>query len=132
MNWIAIAVGALIGGGLRYVFEVTIPTPASLPLGTLMVNLIGAFLLGFIYYAAEQKDWPAWMRLGLGTGMIGAFTTFSTFCLELVELSHKNLMACFGYGIGSLLGGVLFVMIGEWIAGTLLDHKAIRAEELYS
>ncbi len=131
LNWTAIGIGALIGGLFRYMFEVFIPTLASIPLGTLTVNLLGCLLLGFIYFAAEQQVWPTWLRLGLGTGMIGAFTTFSTFSLELAQLAQSHLLDAVLYGLISIIGGLIFVMIGEWLGGTLFERRA-STEEVYS
>lgn len=131
MNRTAIVVGGLIGGLLRYLFEALVPTPMSLPLGTLTVNLLGCFLLGLIYFIADEREWPSWLRLGLGTGMVGAFTTFSTFSLEVSELAGAHLLWAAVYGVVSILGGVVFVMLGEWVAGMVLKRRAV-VEEAYS
>lgn len=131
MNLIVIAVGGLAGGFLRYVLETIIPTPMSLPLGTFVINMLGSFLLGFIYRLADERSWKSWIRLGLGTGMIGAFTTFSTFSLELSELVRLHFSWAVLYGFTSILGGVLFVMLGEWVA-ELLSRRTVQSEEVYS
>ncbi|KPV44046.1 fluoride efflux transporter CrcB [Alicyclobacillus ferrooxydans] len=132
MNLIAIGVGGLIGGLFRYLVEVLVPTPMSLPLGTITVNLIGAMLLGLIYFVADERQWPSWLRLGLGTGMIGAFTTFSTFSLELSELVARHVGLAIAYGFVSIVGGVLFVMFGEWIGGLLLGGRVVAEQEVAS
>ena len=63
--------------------------------------------------------------------MIGAFTTFSTFSLEMTQLIQGHMMEAISYGLISIIGGVFFVMIGEWLAGTWFE-KSILTEELYS
>ena len=132
MNLIAIGVGGLIGGLFRYLVEIVVPTPMSVPLGTLTVNLIGALLLGLIYFLADDRQWPSWLRLGLGTGMMGAFTTFSTFSLELSELVGHHIGLTIAYGLGSVCGGVLFVMIGEWIGRLLVRDEVTANREVVS
>lgn len=131
MNRIAIIVGGLVGGLLRYAFETLVPTPMSLPLGTLTVNLLGCFLLGLIYFIADEKEWPSWLRLGFGTGLVGAFTTFSTFSLELSELAGAHLIWAAVYGLVSIVGGIILVMMGEWLGATLL-RKRVATEEAFS
>ncbi|QSO48046.1 fluoride efflux transporter CrcB [Alicyclobacillus mengziensis] len=130
MNRIAIVIGGLAGGLLRYMFETLIPTPLSLPFGTLAVNLVGCFLLGFIYFIADEREWPSWLRLGLGTGFVGAFTTFSTFSLELSELAGQHILWAGAYAIVSIIGGVSLVMLGEW-TGSMVLRKRMVTEEVY-
>ena len=130
MNWIAIALGGVVGGFFRYVLETIVPTPMSLPLGTFVINILGSFLLGFIYHIADEKEWKPWMRLGLGTGMMGAFTTFSTFTLEMSELVHRHWIFAALYGLVSLVAGVFCVVLGEWSAGLILRHE-VQTEEVY-
>lgn len=60
--------------------------PSSIPYGTLFVNLLGSFLLGLLYGSRAS---PA-IVLCLGTGFMGAFTTFSTFTWETIQLTRKK------------------------------------------
>lgn len=131
MNLLMIVLGGLVGGFFRYVLETVIPTPMSLPLGTFVINMLGSFLLGFIYQMADERAWKSWVRLALGTGMMGAFTTFSTFSLELSELMHLHYDWVLAYGLVSIIGGVICVMLGEWAAKLML-RKTVQAEEVYS
>lgn len=131
MNLIAIGLGGVLGGFFRYVLETVVPTPMSLPLGTFLINILGSFLLGFLYHIADEQEWKSWIRLGLGTGMIGAFTTFSTFSLEMSELVRLHFTWAALYGLTSILVGVFCVILGEWVAGFIL-RRATRTEEVYS
>jgi CrcB protein len=85
-----------------------------LPLGTLTVNSLGAFLLGILLGAKAG----VMLVLLLGTGFLGAFTTFSTIKLELVQMYLKKhyktffLYLLITYGIGILLAS-----LGYWIGG---------------
>lgn len=63
----------------------------SLPYGTLTVNVLGSFLLGIIMcYVTESKDLMPLIKLFLSTGMIGAFTTFSSLSFETLEMLKKS------------------------------------------
>lgn len=82
IGWMA--AGGFLGAMARYamVSFVFARWPTKLPLGTLLVNLIGSFLLGWIVSRGMNEQ----MAFFLGTGFMGAFTTFSTFKLESVNL----------------------------------------------
>lgn len=79
-NALMIIVGALIGGGLRYGTEVVLITRTDheVPRGTLVVNVVGSFILGVVVVTAADP----W-RAGLSTGLCGALTTFSALSLQL-------------------------------------------------
>ena len=75
-----VAFGAFFGGIARYLISKYF-NKGNIPWGTLVVNLIGSFLLGLIYGSGISQAWA----LLLGTGFMGSFTTFSTFKMEHVE-----------------------------------------------
>ncbi len=85
-----IAVGGGIGALLRYALTgfVHKNVNTGFPLGTLTVNLLGAFILGFLWGISETFILPPSIKLIIFIGMIGAFTTFSTFMLETVNLAR--------------------------------------------
>lgn len=84
--------GGSIGAILRFVLSYYINKVfiSSLALGTLCVNVIGSFLIGFLFLYFEQTIAPNTKAL-LITGMLGALTTFSTFSLETVLMLQQNL-----------------------------------------
>lgn len=86
IGWIA--AGGFLGAMARYamVAFVSARWPTRLPLGTLLVNLIGSFLLGWIASSGLNEQ----IAFFLGTGFMGAFTTFSTFKLESVNLFRRG------------------------------------------
>jgi CrcB protein len=85
--------GAALGGLLRYVVADLVQRNAKIifPLGTLSVNVIGSFLLGFIiFFLGEREIISAEMRLFLTVGICGGFTTFSTFSYETLTLFQES------------------------------------------
>lgn len=94
---------------------------SSYPSGTLAVNLIGCFLLGGVaqYGLAHLTIPPEW-RIGITIGFFGAFTTFSTFSWETVQLLQDGeWWQATTYVAASVLGGLLAVVLGMRIAERL-------------
>lgn len=93
MQWLAIACGGAVGALLRYAISIwAYPLfQDKFPLGTLIVNLLGSFLIGICYVLIAERGLlgPEW-RLLLMTGLFGALTTFSTFSLETLLLWHNG------------------------------------------
>ena len=86
----------------------------AFPAGTLIVNVLGCFLLGVIgQFGLTHLVLPPDWRIGLTTGMMGAFTTFSTFGWESVRMLETGEWARAGVYVGaSLLGGLAAMMLG--------------------
>jgi CrcB protein len=106
-NALAVLAGGLIGTGLRLGIDALLPHGASqFPLSTLVVNVAGAFLLGMLV----ARVWPVappWLRFGLGTGLLGSFTTFSALMASLFELvSAGEAVVALGYLLASLALGI--------------------------
>jgi len=87
---------------------------AAFPAGTLIVNVLGCFLLGVIgQFGLTHLFVPPDWRIGLTTGMMGAFTTFSTFGWESVRMLQTGEWAKAALYVGaSLLGGLAAMMLG--------------------
>jgi len=87
---------------------------SAFPAGTLVVNVLGCFLLGVIeQYGLTHLSVPPDWRIGLTTGMMGAFTTFSTFGWESVRMLETGEWAKAAVYVGaSLVGGLLAMMLG--------------------
>lgn len=93
-------------------------TGAAFPYGTLVVNLIGCFLLGGIaQYGFTHLTIPPEWRIGITVGFFGAFTTFSTFSWEAVRLLEDGeWMRATMYVLASVVGGLACVFFGIRIA----------------
>ena len=95
-QFLIVGLGGFLGAALRYLISCAAARYWSgFPVGTLIVNLAGGFLMGFVMEAAAGA-WaiPAGLRLFLTTGVMGGLTTFSTFSYETVSLlSEENYLA---------------------------------------
>jgi CrcB protein len=93
----------------------------AFPAGTLAVNLVGACLLGVVTgFVTQHASAPAVIKVGIGTGLIGAFTTFSTLAFESLRLLREGAPR---YGllnlVGSTAAGLLLAAAGLAIGGRL-------------
>ncbi|EHL97996.1 hypothetical protein HMPREF9103_01738, partial [Lentilactobacillus parafarraginis F0439] len=83
--------------------------------------IVGCFLLTFNIYGLDLViDLPNWLILGFGTGVVGAFTTFSTFALLVVQQMQQPLVAT-GFLILNLVGGFFTALLG-YGAARLMDR----------
>jgi CrcB protein len=111
----SVAVGALIGTGLRLTLDTVIPhTDTTFPLSTLLINVVGSFALGALTSTLWRRpSLPNWVRTGLGAGTIGSFTTFSALMVSLVAETSNGLgMLALGYLVLSLVLGFGAAMLG--------------------
>ncbi|ADG13873.1 CrcB protein [Methanocaldococcus infernus ME] len=90
MNLIIIGIGGFFGAILRYLISSYI-TKFNFPLGTLIVNILGSFILGFIMYFSLYSTINPEYRLFIATGFCGALTTFSTFSYETFLMIEEGL-----------------------------------------
>ncbi|WP_456428883.1 fluoride efflux transporter CrcB [Nitratifractor sp.] len=91
---LAVAAGGAIGATGRFLISTWVQKllGGAFPYGTLTVNVLGSFIIGFLFLYFEQTVAPHQKAL-LVTGMLGALTTFSTFSLETVVMLQENLYA---------------------------------------
>ncbi len=108
----SVSIGGFLGGITRYELSVLLGGD-----GILYANLIGSFLLAFItYYFIERGLLSAWLNAGIGTGFIGAFTTFSSLATTIVKLESQGIIASIGYFLVSSLGGLALALLGFMLA----------------
>ncbi len=112
--YLAVGIGGIIGALLRYFILIWFNNLGySNPTGTLCINLIGCFILGYLQGIAKVYELPSWLVTGVGTGIIGSFTTFSTFSIDVMQLIKEGFIipAC-TYILASSIGGYTLAYTG--------------------
>ena len=116
MTAVLIAVAAAAGSLARYGIGRAVPV-RSFPWTTLVINLTGSLLLGFVLQFGVDRDWSEARLLPITVGFLGAYTTFSTFSYEAFTLlCADRASAALAYVVASLVGGVLAAAAGYLIA----------------
>jgi CrcB protein len=119
---LGVILGGAIGALSRHLANMVFQTAfqgtvlATYPLATLSVNLFGSCLLSFLFYSHYFHISPS-LKTAIGTGFIGALTTFSTFELETFQLIDRGewLIALL-YLCGSVALGLAAIWLGRWLA----------------
>ncbi len=120
MNFLFVALGGAFGAAGRYAISL-IPVRTGFPTLTLVTNIIGALLIGFIVGVADSKELSKNTVLFWKTGVCGGFTTFSTFSLEAYDLFEKKDYLTGGiYMLLSVLLCIAGIFIGKKIASAFL------------
>ena len=123
-NYIAVALGGAIGAMGRYAVSVALirfPVSAPwFPLGTLSVNVAGSLLIGLVWAFLQQQSQSEFIRLFIAVGLLGGFTTFSTFSLETIFMISEGLWLRAGVNItlsvmSCLLAAGLGLALGRWL-----------------
>ncbi|MFQ5538357.1 MAG: fluoride efflux transporter CrcB [Gemmatimonadota bacterium] len=124
---LVVASGGAVGAALRYLTTGWIQdlTGSLFPWGTMAVNVIGSFLLGFsVAWLNSTLASPETRQL-VTIGFLGSFTTFSTFSYETVAMLEDGEFWQAGfYSLGSFLLGLLAVMAGAFLAANLLHSRS--------
>lgn len=95
--------------------------PATFPWGTLVANLAGCFLIGALWTLSERTSFPPGLALFVFTGMLGAFTTFSTYALESLQLMQRGqVWSGLANIAGSTVAGLLLVLAGMALTRSFL------------
>lgn len=120
INILAIALGGALGALSRYGLGLWVSSRWSqgFPLGTFIINITGAFLLGFLntLFLDKLTISPLW-RIGIGIGFLGAYTTFSTFGFETITLLEGGSILTAGlYTLLTVIIGFTGVALGVGLA----------------
>ena len=120
-----VGAGGALGAMGRYGFSLLVGRfhNGLFPLATFGVNVIGSLVMGLLIgvLAKTTPEWQPEARLLIATGLLGGFTTFSAFSLDVVTLLERgNMVTAIFYAIASLIVAVLALFVGLWIARGVL------------
>ena len=113
--WVALAGG--VGAVARFVLDGLVRfRVASFPVGTVLINVTGSFVLGLVTGLTLAHVVPEELRLVVGTGFCGGYTTFSTASFETVRLvEQRRVGAALLNGVGTLVVTVCVAGLGLWL-----------------
>lgn len=113
MNFLFVGLGGAIGSVLRYCISLLI-TNNNFPYATFFVNFVGSFLMGSLtFYFIEKYQLSPHLISFFKVGLLGGFTTFSSFSLESFNLIEKNLFLAFIYIFSSLVLCLLAIYLSK-------------------
>ena len=120
---LSVAIGGAVGAVARYLINISplVRVFDHFPLPTFVINVVGSFLIGFLLIVfTDRADMSENLKAAVMIGFVGAFTTFSTFELEIFELMKARQVAiAFGYLAASIVVGFLGVLAGVAVARRL-------------
>lgn len=121
-GFLLVAAGGAVGASARYAVSLLTPTaPGAVPWPTLGVNVVGSFALGLLTAVLPEGEAGERLRLLVGVGALGGFTTFSTFSVEALALARGDQwIPAAGYVLGSVVTGLAAAAAG-YAAGRALS-----------
>jgi CrcB protein len=125
--YLAAAVGGVLGALARWGLGTALPHAAGAwPWAVLLINLTGCLALGVLIAAVfPRHPGSRWLRPFLGTGVLGGYTTFSTFAVDAVQLTDAGRpWAAGGYVVASVVGGLLAAAAGVAL-GRAVGRRAV-------
>ncbi|MGY4642299.1 fluoride efflux transporter FluC [Cellulomonas sp. URHB0016] len=127
-----VAAGGVVGTLARYGVSRSIPASDGIPVATLVENLLGAFLLGMLLEvlvrAGAENGRRRVVRLGVGTGALGGFTTWSGLAFEVQQLGAGGDVGLgVAYGVGSVVLGFVACTLGVLLGARLRRSRATGA-----
>jgi CrcB protein len=115
--WVAVAAGGALGAACRYVVDYAVSQRlvGVFPWGTWTVNITGSLLLGaLVGVAGGAGDPPLW-QVAATSGFCGAYTTFSTFTYETLQLVERRAWWPALWNLASVVAGVVAAALGWWL-----------------
>jgi CrcB protein len=125
MSFLIVFIGAGIGGSIRHGVNLLAArlVGLSFPYGTISINIVGSLLMGLCaaYFAFRGEDASQPWRLFLTTGILGGFTTFSAFSLDVAVLWERgDMVGALLYVLGSVVLSILALFLALWLARSVL------------
>lgn len=122
-NYVAVAIGGVVGCCARFGVTELVQYwfGRAFPLATLSINVTGCLAMGFLFfYAAEHDAVSPGLRIGLLSGLLGGFTTFSAFAMETLLLVEQGKpLQALAYVLLSVCLGLTAALAGAWLARSL-------------
>lgn len=117
---ILVFIGGGLGATLRYLInnfatdQISINSEHNFPFGTFIANILGSLIIGFVVGLFENEIFTnEQLRLFIIVGLLGGFTTFSSFSLEIVNMAQSgSYMVAVGYILSSILIAIIFTLLG--------------------
>jgi CrcB protein len=127
---LVVFVGGALGTSIRLGLDATIVhTDQQFPLSTLLINVVGSFLLAVLV----SRLWPitpAWVRAGVGPGLLGGFTTFSAVMASMVTLAASNqILLALAYLVATLVLGFGAAALGFWVGRSRNSKPIVEVDE---
>jgi CrcB protein len=120
---LAVALFGAVGAASRYAVDRAVEqrTESLFPWATFTVNVTGCVLFGVLTgMLVDRHETPAWLRVGLVMGLVGGYTTFSTFAAEALDLTEERKLAVAAtYAVGSVVLGMVAAYGGLRLGRTL-------------
>jgi CrcB protein len=114
---LSVMAGGAVGAGLRYLVGLMLVGRSGFPYATLAVNLIGGFAMGILAALVLRGMAGESVRLFIGVGVLGGFTTFSAFSLESFQMIERGqIIMAGGYAIASVVGSIAALALGYAVA----------------
>ena len=111
MTGLYVAAGGALGAVMRWAAVQIVPAPS----GTLLVNIIGSFLIGLAFVALSGLD-TRWQIFAI-SGVLGGFTTYSAYALDTLKLVEaERYLEAAGYAIGTMVLSLLAAGVAIWLA----------------
>jgi CrcB protein len=116
-----VIIGGGLGAALRYIMGMSIAhfLPYPFPIGTLAINVLGSFLIGILFFVFNDSSFQELFRSFIIVGVLGGFTTFSSFSLETVGLLNNG-----RYGAAMIY---VLASVSLGLSATMLGMKLMRA-----
>ncbi|WP_400997106.1 CrcB family protein [Agromyces sp. GXQ0307] len=127
---LAVFLGGLVGTGLRLALDTVLPhADDGFPWSTFIANLVGTFVLGWLAGGLwTRPSTPGWLKAGVGSGVIGSFTTLSAVMGAVAILDHEDATGLAALYLGvSLVAGLALAAAGLKL-GSSLAHRPMPTE----
>jgi len=120
-NFLAVCAAGAVGTGARYLIGAWSADRfgVGFPYGTLAVNLIGCFAIAAVMQAAAAAQWSPQLRVTLTVGLLGGFTTYSSFNFDTMALLQRAPGLAVGYFLATIIGGLAAGWLGLVVARQL-------------